>query len=140
MHTSLNCRELRRPVDFGEDRLRERGSLPATFYVLTRVIFSMTNDNCCLLYTSKMCIRDRIHREPCYSEGCDLVTLYITKGEKLISCLVNNVQMRDEAYILLYKKWTFFYLLLCLVKLLFCNLFHVSSFFIVLFGNFVYAL
>ena len=22
------------PVDFGEDRLRERGSLPATFYVL----------------------------------------------------------------------------------------------------------
>ena len=33
-------------VDSGEDRLRERGSLPATFYVLTRVIFSMTNDNC----------------------------------------------------------------------------------------------
>ena len=33
-----------RPVDFGEDRLRERGSLPATFYVLTRV-FSMANDN-----------------------------------------------------------------------------------------------
>ena len=26
-----------RPIDFGEDRLRERGSLPATFYVLTRV-------------------------------------------------------------------------------------------------------
>ena len=31
-------------VDFGEDRLRERGSLPATFYVLTRV-FPMANDN-----------------------------------------------------------------------------------------------
>ena len=28
-----------RPVDFGEDQLSERGSLPATFYVLTRVIF-----------------------------------------------------------------------------------------------------
>ena len=26
-----------RPIDFGEDQLRERGSLPATFYVLTRV-------------------------------------------------------------------------------------------------------
>ena len=26
------------PIVFGEDRLRERGSLPATFYVLTRVI------------------------------------------------------------------------------------------------------
>ena len=24
-------------TDFGEDRLRERGSLPATFYVLPRV-------------------------------------------------------------------------------------------------------
>ena len=35
-----------RSVDFGEDRLRERGSLPTTFYVLTRVIVSMTNDNC----------------------------------------------------------------------------------------------
>ena len=34
------------PIGVGEDRLRERGSLPATFYVLTRVIFSMTNDNC----------------------------------------------------------------------------------------------
>ena len=33
-----------RSVDFVEDRLRERGSLPATFYVLTRV-FSMANDN-----------------------------------------------------------------------------------------------
>ena len=33
-------------VDFGEDRLRERGSLPVTFYVLTRV-FSMANDNGC---------------------------------------------------------------------------------------------
>ena len=32
--------------DFGEDRLRGRGSLPATFNVLTRVIVSMTNDNC----------------------------------------------------------------------------------------------
>ena len=32
-------------VDFSEDRLRERGSLPATFYVLTGVILSMTNDN-----------------------------------------------------------------------------------------------
>ena len=35
-----------RPIVFSEDRLRERGSLPATFYVLTRVIFYMTNDNC----------------------------------------------------------------------------------------------
>ena len=26
-----------RPTDFDEDRLRGRGSLPATFYVLTRV-------------------------------------------------------------------------------------------------------
>ena len=34
----LNCRGLR-PIDFGEDQLRERGSLPATFYVLTRVFF-----------------------------------------------------------------------------------------------------
>ena len=29
--------EFSRPIVFGEDRLRERGSLPATFYVLTRV-------------------------------------------------------------------------------------------------------
>ena len=36
----------KRQVGVGEDRLRERGSLPATFYVLTRVIFYMTNDNC----------------------------------------------------------------------------------------------
>ena len=49
-----------RPFDFGEGRLRETGSLPATFYVLTRV-FSMANDNSrkfkqnqiCLLYTSR---------------------------------------------------------------------------------------
>ena len=38
--------EFSRPIVFGEDRLRERGSLPVTFYVLTMVIFSMTNDNC----------------------------------------------------------------------------------------------
>ena len=36
------------PIGVGEDRLRERGSLPATFYVLTRVIFYMTNDNRCV--------------------------------------------------------------------------------------------
>ena len=34
-----------RPIVFGEDRLREKGSSPATFFVLTRV-FSMANDNC----------------------------------------------------------------------------------------------
>ena len=33
------------PFDFGEDRLREWRSLPATFYVETREV-SMTNDNC----------------------------------------------------------------------------------------------
>ena len=33
------------PICVGEDRLRERGSLPATFYVLTAVIFSTTNNN-----------------------------------------------------------------------------------------------
>ena len=38
--------EFSRPSVFGEDRLRERGSLPATFNVLTTVIFSMSNDNC----------------------------------------------------------------------------------------------
>ena len=32
------------PAGFSENRLREYGSLPATFYVLTRVIF-LTNDN-----------------------------------------------------------------------------------------------
>ena len=32
-----------RSVDFVVDRLRERGSLPATFYILTRV-FTMAND------------------------------------------------------------------------------------------------
>ena len=31
-----------RPIVFGEDRLRERGSLPVTFYILTRV-FPMAN-------------------------------------------------------------------------------------------------
>ena len=36
--------EFSRPIVFGEDRIRERGSLPATFYVLTRVIFFLTND------------------------------------------------------------------------------------------------
>ena len=35
--------EYSRPIVFGEDRLRKRGSLPATFYILTRV-FSMAND------------------------------------------------------------------------------------------------
>ena len=29
-----------RPFYFGEDRLREKGSLPATFYVVTREMFS----------------------------------------------------------------------------------------------------
>ena len=29
--------EFSRPIDFGEDRLRKRGSLPETFYDLTRV-------------------------------------------------------------------------------------------------------
>ena len=37
--------EVSMTFDFGEDQLRERDSLPATF-VLTRVIVSMTNDNC----------------------------------------------------------------------------------------------
>ena len=32
-----------RSIDFGEDRLRERGSLPAKFYVLTRLCF-LAND------------------------------------------------------------------------------------------------
>ena len=36
--------EFSTPIDFGKDRLRERGSLPATLYILTRV-FSMANDN-----------------------------------------------------------------------------------------------
>ena len=35
-----------RPIDSSKNRLRERGSLPETFYFLMRVIFSMTNDNC----------------------------------------------------------------------------------------------
>ena len=30
----IRDRENSRPVDFDDDRLRERGSLPATFYVL----------------------------------------------------------------------------------------------------------
>ena len=36
--------EYARPIDFGEDRLRERDSLSATFYIFKRV-FSMANDN-----------------------------------------------------------------------------------------------
>ena len=36
--------EYSRPIVFGEDRLRERGSLHVTFYVWTRV-FPMANDN-----------------------------------------------------------------------------------------------
>ena len=32
--------------DFGKDLIREWGSLPAIFNVLTRVSVSMTNDNC----------------------------------------------------------------------------------------------
>ena len=35
-----------RSVDFVEDRLGEGGTLLAKFYVLTRVICFMTNDNC----------------------------------------------------------------------------------------------
>ena len=42
---TLSCvAESSRSIDFGEDRLRERGSLPATFFVLSRV-FYMANDN-----------------------------------------------------------------------------------------------
>ena len=37
-------RDSSRAVVFGEDRIRKRGNLPATFYVLTRVIFSMAKD------------------------------------------------------------------------------------------------
>ena len=36
--------EFSRPIVFGEDRLRERGSLPAIFFVLT-MVFSIVNDN-----------------------------------------------------------------------------------------------
>ena len=35
-HIDFGARDSR-PIDFGEDWLRGRGSLPATFYVLTRV-------------------------------------------------------------------------------------------------------
>ena len=42
------------PIGVGEDRLRERGSLPATFYVITRVIFYMTNDNCRILKQNQL--------------------------------------------------------------------------------------
>ena len=38
--------EYSRPIDFGENQLRESGGLLATFYVITSLIFSMTNDNC----------------------------------------------------------------------------------------------
>ena len=38
--------EFSRHIVFGEDRLRERGSLSATYYVLKRVIFFLTNGNC----------------------------------------------------------------------------------------------
>ena len=39
LHTAWNI-EFSGLVGFGEDRLREKGSLPATFYVVTRDIFS----------------------------------------------------------------------------------------------------
>ena len=50
-----------RPIVFGEDRLRERGSLPATFFFLTRV-FSMANDNSRKFKQNQMiiCIQPKI--------------------------------------------------------------------------------
>ena len=43
-YTHLDVYKRQTPIIFGEDRLRERGSLPVTIYVLTRV-FPMANDN-----------------------------------------------------------------------------------------------
>ena len=37
--------EYSRPIVIGEDRLRERGSLPATVFFLSREIFFLANDN-----------------------------------------------------------------------------------------------
>ena len=37
IHIQMCIRDRKGTIDFGEDQLRERGSLPATFYVLTRV-------------------------------------------------------------------------------------------------------
>ena len=57
--------ELSKPIVFGEDRLRERGSLPVTFYVLTRV-FSMANDNSRKFKQNQM----MFGIQPCIVEMC----------------------------------------------------------------------
>ena len=43
-----------RPIDFGEDRLRERGSLPVTFYVLTRVLLPYSLRNGSMVMAKKI--------------------------------------------------------------------------------------
>ena len=37
--------EYSRPIIFGEDRLRESGSLPAKVYFINGILFSIANDN-----------------------------------------------------------------------------------------------
>ena len=55
--------EYSRPIVFGEDRLRVRGSLPVTFYVLTR----------------EMCIRDRLKTYPIYTDLYRTQIIYPSK-------------------------------------------------------------
>ena len=69
--------EFSRPLVFGEDRLRERGSLPVTFYVLTRV-FPMANDNSRKIKQNQImfCIQpwfvavSYTHLQSCARDGC----------------------------------------------------------------------
>ena len=42
------------PIGVGEDRLRKRGSLPATFYVLTRVLLPYSLRNGSMVMAKKI--------------------------------------------------------------------------------------
>ena len=108
------------PIVFGEDRLRERGSLPATFYVLTRVIFYMTNGNCrifkqnqiifCIhpwivVISRQMCIRDRPYSlnrssskptslENSTIQGCMQNIIWFSLNLRLLSFAIKNTLVK----------------------------------------------
>ena len=86
------------PIGVGEDRLRERGSLSATFYVLKSVIFLMTNDNCRKFKENQImiCIPVSYTHLDVYKRQLVLSLLYVEPREMSVSYTHLDVYKRQR--------------------------------------------
>ena len=99
-----------RPVVFGEDRLWEGGSLPATFYVLTLSLIHI----CCRITTLSAVIVYNIKQNKKKSNAVQLLNIETQLSRKqdanvcwyvtCMSCLLLDVYKRQTLWDTLYKK------------------------------------